>query len=39
MSETQLIIIARLLPPIFRAREWIRLYSIDADGISVHTFL
>ena len=38
MSETQLIILARLIPPIFRAREWLRLYSIEIDGVSVHTF-
>lgn len=38
ISETQAIMIGRLLPPIIRMREWERLYSIDVDGVSLSTF-
>lgn len=38
MSKTQIIIIARLLPPVLRLREWTRLFSVDSDGISFQTF-
>lgn len=38
MSETQIILIARLLPPLFRLREWKKVYSVDSDGISLQTF-
>lgn len=38
MSDTQIMMIARLLPPLFRMREWIKVFSIDEDGISLQTF-
>lgn len=38
ISETQAIMIGRLLPPIIRMQQWNRLYSIDVDGVSLSTF-
>ena len=38
ISETQAIMIGRLLPPIIRMREWERLFSLDVDGVSLKTF-
>lgn len=38
ISETQAIMIGRLLPSMVRMREWQRLFSIDIDGISLNTF-
>jgi len=38
MSETQMMLIARLLPPLFRMREWVKLYAINVDGTSLQTF-
>lgn len=38
MSDTQIMVIARLLPPLFRMREWSKVYSIDEDGVSLQTF-
>lgn len=38
ISDTQAIMISRLLPPIIRMREWERLYSVDVDGVSLNTF-
>jgi hypothetical protein len=38
MNDTQIMIIARLLPPLYRLREWTKAYSIDEDGISLQTF-
>lgn len=38
ISETQAIMISRLLPPVIRMREWERLFSVDVDGISLKTF-
>jgi len=38
MTDTQIMVIARLLPPLFRMREWIKVFSIDEDGISLQTF-
>ena len=38
MNETQMILIGRLLPPLYRMREWVRLYSLSVDGVSLQTF-
>lgn len=38
MTNTQIMVIARLLPPLFRMREWSKIYSIDEDGVSLQTF-
>lgn len=38
MSDTQIMLVARLLPPLFRMREWKKIYSIDEDGVSLQTF-
>lgn len=38
ISETQAIMISRLLPPMIRMREWEKLFSVDVDGISLSTF-
>lgn len=38
LSETQAIMIGRLLPSFIRMKEWDRLYSINVDGISLLTF-
>ena len=38
MSDTQIMLIARVLPPLFRMREWKKVYSVDTDGCSLHTF-
>lgn len=38
ISETQAIMISRLLPAIIRMREWDRLFATDTDGISLNTF-
>lgn len=38
MSELQIILIARLLPPLFRTREWKKVFSVDEDGVSLQTF-
>jgi len=38
MSDTQIMIIARLLPPLFRMREWSKVFSVDEDGVSLQTF-
>lgn len=38
MSETQIMLIARMLPPLFRMREWRKLYSVAVDGVSLQTF-
>lgn len=38
ISETQAIMISRLLPSIIRMREWERLFATDTDGISLNTF-
>lgn len=38
ISETQAIMISRLLPPIIRMREWERIFSLDVDGVSLKTF-
>ena len=38
LTETQAIMIGRLLPSIIRMKEWDRLYSINIDGISLITF-
>lgn len=38
MSDTQIMVIARLLPPLFRMREWKKVYSVDEDGVSLQTF-
>jgi hypothetical protein len=38
MTELQIILIARLLPPLFRTREWKKVFSVDEDGVSLQTF-
>lgn len=38
MTDTQIMVIARLLPPLFRMREWRKIYSVDEDGVSLQTF-
>jgi hypothetical protein len=38
ITETQSILIARRLPPLFRMKEWKRLYCMDEDGVSYQTF-
>ena len=38
MSDTQIMSIARLLPPLNRMREWKKIYSVDEDGVSLQTF-
>ena len=38
MSDTQIMMIARVLPPLFRMREWKKVFSIETDGVSLHTF-
>ena len=38
LSETQAIMIGRLLPTIIRMKEWDRLFSVNIDGISMTTF-
>lgn len=38
MSDTQIMMIARVLPPLFRMREWKKVFSIKNDGVSLQTF-
>lgn len=38
MTDTQIMMVARLLPPLFRMREWVKVFSIDEDGVSLQTF-
>lgn len=38
MSSIQIMFVARMLPPLFRMREWQKIYSVDTDGVSLQTF-